>query len=138
MLQLDWTVWIYYFLIKILWPNYIFKRLNNIFLNKNIIFFRSESLKKMRAKKKKNSSEIYIKETSLVKKRFKGNQLKAYYYKKVGLVDLSTYGGKIKFEFWLSRQRWAGRPNSNFIFPPSVLKSTSRLSYNNKPLKEMP
>ena len=44
--------------------------------------------------------------------------LKAYYYKKVGLVDLSTYGGKIKFEFWLSRQRWAGRPNSNFIFPP--------------------
>ena len=25
--------------------------------------------------------------------------LKAYYYKKVGLVDLSTHGGKIKFEF---------------------------------------
>ena len=44
--------------------------------------------------------------------------VKAYYYKKVGLVDLSTYGGKIKFEFWLSWQRWTGRPNSNFIFPP--------------------
>ena len=47
--------------------------------------------------------------------------LKAYYYKKVGLIDLSTYGGKIKFEIWLSRQRWAGRPNSNFILLPRHL-----------------
>ena len=39
--------------------------------------------------------------------------LKACYFMKVGLVDWSTYGGKIKFEFWLSRQRWAGRQNSN-------------------------
>ena len=50
--------------------------------------------------------------------------LKACYFKKVGLVDLSPYGGKIKFEFWLSRQRRAGRQNSNFIFPPSEPKST--------------
>jgi len=50
--------------------------------------------------------------------------VKARYFKKVGLVDLSPYGGKIKFEFWLSRQRRAGRQNSNFIFPPSEPKST--------------
>ena len=50
--------------------------------------------------------------------------LKACYFMKVGLVDLSPYGRKIKFEFWLSRQRRAGRQNSNIIFPPSVLKST--------------
>ena len=61
----------------------------------------------------------YVDNVKTVKLRTKISLiLKAYYYKKVGLVDLSTYGGKIKFEFWLSRQRWAGRPNSNFIFPP--------------------
>ena len=31
--------------------------------------------------------------------RIPGCILKAYYYKKVGLVDLNMYGGKIKFEF---------------------------------------
>ena len=31
--------------------------------------------------------------------------LKAYYYKKVGLVDLSTHGGEIKFEFGRPAQR---------------------------------
>ena len=34
--------------------------------------------------------------------------IKACYFIKVSLVDLSTYGGKIKFEFWLSRHHWAG------------------------------
>ena len=38
-------------------------------------------------------------------------KLKACYFMKVGLVDLSMYGGKIKFEFWLSRQRRAGQQN---------------------------
>ena len=36
----------------------------------------------------------------------------------VGLVDLSPYGGKIKFEFWLSRQRRQGRTAEfKFYFP---------------------
>ena len=50
--------------------------------------------------------------------------LKAYYYKKVGLVDLSTHGGKIKFEFGRPAQRCLDSQNSNLIFPPYVLKST--------------
>ena len=50
--------------------------------------------------------------------------LKAYYYKKVGLVDLSTHGGKIKFEFGRPAQHCLNSQNSNMIFPPYVLKST--------------
>ena len=52
------------------------------------------------------------------------NFIKAYYYKKVGLVDLSTHGGKIKFEFGRPAQRCLDSQNSNLIFPPYVLKST--------------
>ena len=63
-------------------------------------------------------------ENHLLKVHESCENVKACYSMKVGLVDLSTYGGKIEFEFWLSRQHWAGRQNSNFIFPPSVLKST--------------
>ena len=58
--------------------------------------------------------------------------IKAYYYKKVGLVDLSTFGGKIKFEFGLSRQRWDGR--IQILFSRHEY-SSPQLSYNNnKPL----
>ena len=37
---------------------------------------------------------------------------------KVGLVDLSTLGGKIKFEFCRPALRCLDSQNSNLIFPP--------------------
>ena len=52
-------------------------------------------------------------------------KLKAYNYKKVGLVDLSTHGGKIKFEICRPAQRCLDSQNSNLIFPRNVLKSPS-------------
>ena len=52
------------------------------------------------------------------------NLLKACYFMKVSLVDLSTHGGKIKFEFGRPAQQCLDSQNSNSIFPPYVLKST--------------
>ena len=40
------------------------------------------------------------------------------YVMKVGLVDLSTHGGKIKFEFCCPALRCLDIQNSNLIFPP--------------------
>ena len=44
--------------------------------------------------------------------------LKAYYFMKVGLVDLGTLGGKMKFEFCRPALRCLDSQNSNLIFPP--------------------
>ena len=41
-----------------------------------------------------------------------------------GLVDLSTHGGKMKFEIGRPAKHCLGSQNSNLIFPPYVLKST--------------
>ena len=45
------------------------------------------------------------------------------YVMKVGLVDLSTHGGKMKFEFCRPVLCCLDSQNSNFIFLPDVLKS---------------
>ena len=48
------------------------------------------------------------------------NDLKARYFKKVGLVDLSSYGGKIKFEFLVLKIQilfsppWYSSPQGRF------------------------
>ena len=76
------------------------------------------SLKGLLSYNNKPLVKVMAKGAKISKNIPKQGLLKAYYCKKVDLVDLSTYGGKIKFEFWLSRQCWAGRQNSNFIFPP--------------------
>ena len=57
---------------------------------------------------------------SITKRDTKQNSLilKAYYFMKVGLVDLGTLGGKIKFEFCRPALRCLDSQNSNLIFPP--------------------
>ena len=49
---------------------------------------------------------------------FNVTKVKAYYFMKVGLVDLGTLGGKIKFEFCRPALRCLDSQNSNLIFPP--------------------
>ena len=44
--------------------------------------------------------------------------LKADYFMKVGLLDLGTLGGKIKFEFCRPALRCLDGQNSNLIFLP--------------------
>ena len=44
--------------------------------------------------------------------------VRCQYFMKVGLVDLGTLGGKIKFEFCCPALRCLDSQNSNLIFPP--------------------